>query len=44
VVVANAGSFGGLRDLPRFPSEHLVAEEANLQRVDPRHPLDSLTG
>jgi hypothetical protein len=31
-----------IRDLPRRPLEHLVAEEANLQRVDPRHPLDPL--
>ena len=33
-----------MRDLPRRPLEHLVAEEANLQRVDPRHPLDPLCG
>ena len=29
-------------DLPCLPLEHLVSEEPNLQRVDPRHPLDAL--
>src|ERR671936_3116185 len=31
-------------DLPRLPLEHLVAEEADLQRVDPCHPLEPLCG
>ena len=33
-----------IRDLPRRSLKHLVAEEANLQRVDPRHPLEPFRG
>jgi hypothetical protein len=31
-------------DPPRRPLQHLVTEEADLQRVDPRHPLESVGG
>ena len=31
-----------VRNPPSRPLEHLVTEEANLQRVDPRHPLHPL--